>query len=259
MNQSFVGTEYACNSFDCGGGRLSQLVHAIIENFQGSVFLERLENGHCPFLIDPILYHWKFTTPIYSSSRLVERRTSSEITSPLFLVSRFLRMFRYFKCLLSRAVRQRIYAALSLIRLFSRFRCSNLASGSVKIASIFRSMLEIRLLEKSSLITSWLMLLMIWLKPSSVSLLFENWQLYTILVSFKPADIALIYLSPNFCPFRFIVLASPLFLTNPMQHGSTLSFSAVSRMSRVGSASTELENALIDCNFFLLSSLSNFL
>ena len=53
----------------------------------------------------------------------------------------------------------------------------------------------------------------------SVNRLFENTQLSIILDYFNPAEIALIYLSPNFCPFKFITLASPSVFTNPMQHG----------------------------------------
>lgn len=53
----------------------------------------------------------------------------------------------------------------------------------------------------------------------SVNRLFENTQLSIILDYFNPAEIALIYLSPNFCPFKFIILASPSVLTKPIQHG----------------------------------------
>lgn len=53
----------------------------------------------------------------------------------------------------------------------------------------------------------------------SVNRLLENTQLSIILDYFNPAEIALIYLSPNFCPFKFIILASPSVLTKPIQHG----------------------------------------
>lgn len=51
------------------------------------------------------------------------------------------------------------------------------------------------------------MLLISELKPLSVSLLFENWQFYIILDYFNPAEMALMYLSPNFCPDKLTILA----------------------------------------------------
>lgn len=162
--------------------------------------------------------------PMYNYSRLTDRRMSSEIASDDCFVSKFFRMFRYFKCLLYDELLHNASIALSDSKLFYKFKYSNLASGYVIIDNNLWFILEMLLWEKSNLIISLLMLFIIWLKPSSVNLLLENWQFSIIFDYFSPAEIAFTYLSPNFCPLMLITLIYPLFLTKPMQQGKTPKF-----------------------------------
>lgn len=117
---------------------------------------------------------------------------------------------------------------------------------------------DILLFETSIFTIYWFRLFANYLSPSSVILLFENWQLSMIFASFMPADIALIYLSPNFCPFKLRTFASPVLLINPIQHGKTLRFSATYKTGRVGSLS-KLCRTVDLLTFLLHSNLSNFL
>lgn len=183
---------------------------------------------------------------------------SYETASAHCLVKIFFLIFRYLKFLLHAAFLQRASIAESESKLFSRFKYSSLASGSIIVLSSFWFTRVMLLFEKSNLIISWLTLFIISSKPESVRRFPENWQDSISLDSLRPADKALTYLSPNFCPLTFMTLTSPLFLTSPMVQGKTPWFSTSWSMSVEGSSS--MGGSISEApSFFRLRSFPNFL